>query len=83
MKILKIIARKLIISNFNKIKSLLNDSKAWQTVFPAGSLKEREPSKKYPKENLSQVTEVDEPKTSKKSKVKRTRWSNFIVKFEI
>ena len=83
MKILKIIVRKLIISNFNKIKSLLNDSKAWQTVIPAGSLKKREPSKKYSKENLGQVTEVDEPKTSKKNKVKRTRWNNFIVKFEI
>ena len=39
-KSLKIIGRKLIISNSNKIQPLLNASKEWQNV-PAGSLKTR------------------------------------------
>ena len=60
-KQLYMIGRKLIISNSNKIHSLLNASKAWQT-FPADSLKKREPSKTY-KSKLSLETEVDGPKT--------------------
>ena len=60
-KQLYIIGRKLIISNSNKIQSLLNVSKAWQTI-PADSLKKREPSKRY-KSKLSLETEVGEPKT--------------------
>ena len=39
-KSLKIIGRKLIISNFKKMRPLLNASKEWQTV-PAGSFKAR------------------------------------------
>ena len=42
---------------------LLNASKAQQTI-PAGSLKKRELSKKYPKNKLSLVTEADNSKTT-------------------
>lgn len=46
MKILKIIGRKLTISNHNKLNYPLNALKARQTI-PTGSLKKREPSKKH------------------------------------
>ena len=59
----KIIGKKLIISKSNKTQSLLNVSKAIQTI-PAGFSKKWEPIMKYPKNKLSLVTEVDEPKTS-------------------
>ena len=59
----KIIGRKLIISKANKMQRLLNVSKAIQTI-PAGFLKKWEPITKYPKNKLSLVTEVDEPKIS-------------------
>ena len=49
-KSLKIIERKLIISNSNKMQPLLNASKVWQAI-PAGSLKNWETSKKPTKTN--------------------------------
>ena len=61
------------------MQPLLNASKVWETN-PSGALKKREPSIKHTKNELSIVTEVDEPKTS--SFVKPRRWNNFIVKFQ-
>ena len=61
------------------MQRLLNVSNAIQTI-PAGFLKKWEPITKYPKNKLSLVTEVDEPKTS--FVVWPRRWNNFIVKFQ-
>ena len=62
-KSLKIIGKEknLSFSNSNQMQLSLNASRAWQT-FPAGSFKKREPSKKHPKNKLSLVTSVGEPK---------------------
>ena len=78
-KQLYIIEKKLIISNSNTMQPLLDASKAWQTI-PTDSLKKRENIKKYRKQKLSLVTEVDEPKTN--SLIKPRRWNNLIVKFQ-
>ena len=66
-------------SSYSKKKSLKIIWRKWQTI-PARSLKKWEPSKKHPKNKLSLVTELEEPKTS--SIVKPRRWNNFIVKFQ-
>ena len=60
------------------MQSLLNTSKAWQTI--PWSLKKREPTKNHKKNKLKLGTEVDDPKTS--SLVKPRMWNNFIVKFQ-
>ena len=53
---MKIIGRKLITSNSNKMQPIINASKAWQTI-PAGFSKKREPSKKHTKNKFNLVTE--------------------------
>ena len=55
-EIVKNKGRKLIISNSNKMKPLLNALKMQQTI-PTGSLKKLEPSRKHPKKKFSLVKE--------------------------
>ena len=55
-KIVKNKGRKLIISNSNKMKPLINALKMQQTI-PTGSLKKLEPSRKHPKKKFSLVKE--------------------------